>query len=103
MTQAEESLRISSNWRATTAERPLAILGSLAPAAMAVLRSAANDLNVGIAQVGRNGQASAVLDREMPLAAQNSSMVLDLGGGLSLFLLPTSFIPSHPLKTVSLA
>jgi hypothetical protein len=68
MTQAEESLRISSNWRATTAERPLAILGSLAPAAMAVLRSAANDLNVGIAQVGRNGQASAVLDREMPLA-----------------------------------
>src|ERR1700733_10297320 len=38
------------------------------------------------------------VDREMPLAAQNSSMVVDLGGGLSLFLLPTSFIPLLPLR-----
>jgi hypothetical protein len=68
MTQAEESIRISAKWVAAAADRPLAVLGSLPPAAMAVVRNAAKELNVGIAQVGRNGQASAVLDQETPLA-----------------------------------
>jgi hypothetical protein len=84
MTQAEESLIISNNWRKATADRPLAILGTLPPAAMAVVRSAANDLSVGIAQVGRNGEVSAVLDREMPLAVIASVESGDFGRACGL-------------------
>ncbi|MGH7284580.1 MAG: hypothetical protein ACRELY_23895, partial [Polyangiaceae bacterium] len=43
-------------------------MGSLPPRAMAALRSAAESLNIGISQAGRNGDPSAVLDRETPMA-----------------------------------
>ena len=69
MTQAIDSVRISREWdRASTADRPLAVVGSLPPRAMAALRSAAESLHVGIAQAGRNGDPSAVLDHETPMA-----------------------------------
>jgi len=68
MTQAEESIRISTKWAASTADRPLAVLGELSPTALTIVRNAAKELNVGLAQVGRNGAASAVLDHERPLA-----------------------------------
>ncbi|MEO8874967.1 MAG: PilZ domain-containing protein [Polyangiaceae bacterium] len=67
MSQAEESIRFSNKW-VSAADRPLAVLGSLPPIAMAIVRKAAEQLNVGIAQVGRNGSASAVLDQEIPMA-----------------------------------
>ena len=69
MTQAIDSVRISRDWEMTApSDRPLAVVGSLPPRAMAALRSAAESLNVGIAQAGRNGDPSAVLDRELPMA-----------------------------------
>ena len=69
MTQAIDSVRISRDWETTApADRPLAVVGSLPPRAMAALRSAAESLNVGIAHAGRNGDPNAVLDRETPMA-----------------------------------
>ena len=69
MTLALDSANISRNWQTETADdRPLAVVGTLPPRAMAAVRSAAESLNVGIALAGRNGDPAAVLDREMPMA-----------------------------------
>lgn len=68
MTQVSDSLRISNEWATQLGERPIAVVGSLPPRAMAAIRAAAESLNVGIAQAGRNGDPSAVLDHEKPLA-----------------------------------